>query len=486
MSLMKKFLFAIFFVPFLAFSQQDKSVHIYILVGQSNMAGRGKITEEYKKQQHPRIIMLDKDNKWIPAKHPVHFDKPKAAGVGPGLSFGIAMAEANPNITIALVPCAVGGTSISKWLPGAVDSVTGTRPYDDAILRIREAMNKGIIKGVIWHQGEGDASEVGSKIYVEKLTALIERVRKEVGNPKLPFVVGELGRYRPNYQFINKELPNLPLKVPYTAIVSSEGLWHKGDGTHFDSPSASEFGRRFAEGMIGLQSKNHESKRIKVKSVSLSDKEKADGWELLFDGQDPNIKWRSIKGDAFPTDGWKVENNMLVLLPGRKGGDIITREQFSDFELVLDYKLADSANTGIKYFVSELTNNKGRTQLNGPEYQLIDDYKNETVSNNKSPKTSTGSLYLLYAPNNKVLNKPGEWNEAKIVAKGKNVEHWINGKRVLSYERGSDEFRKLVADTKFKEYKAGYAEADMGYILLQSHNDKAYFKNIKIRRISKE
>lgn len=483
MRLISKILLVIFSFPFLALAQQDTNVHVYILMGQSNMAGRGKITEEYKTQQHPRVIMLGKDNKWLPAKHPLHFDKPKVAGVGPGLTFGIAMAEANPNMTIALVPCAVGGTSINKWLPGTVDSVTGTRPYDDAILRIRETMNKGTIKGVLWHQGEGDASEVGSKTYVEKLTALIERVRKEVGNPNLPFVVGELARYRPNYRFINRELPNLTLNVPYTSVVSSEGLWHKGDGTHFDSPSASEFGRRFAEEMISLQLEKHVSKRNKVKSLSLSRKEKAEGWELLFDGHHPNIKWRSIKGDAFPTEGWKVENNTLVLLPKLKGGDIITREQFSDFEMVLDYKLADSANTGIKYFVSELTNNKGRIQLNGPEFQLIDDYKNEYVSNNKSPETSTGSLYLLYAPKNKILKKPGKWNQAKIIAKGKNVEHWINGRMILSYERGSNEFRKLVAETKFKEYITPYGEANMGYILLQDHKDKAYFKNIKIRRL---
>lgn len=483
MSFIKKLLAVIFFIPFLAFSQPDKNVHVYILMGQSNMAGRGKITEEYKNQQHPRVIMLDKGNNWIVAKHPVHFDKPRAAGVGPGLSFGMAMAEANPNVTIALVPSAVGGTPISRWLPGALDPVTGAHPYDDAVLRIKEAMRKGVIKGIIWHQGEGDASEKGSKTYVDKLAALIERVRKEIGDPKLPFVVGELARYRPNYQFINRELPNLTTKVPYTTIVSSEGLWHKGDGTHFDSPSASEFGRRFADGMLSLQNEKGKLKKVKGNSVSLSDKEKREGWELLFDGKNPNIKWRRIKGDAFPTDGWVVENNTLILLPGRKGGDIITREQFSDFELVLDYKLADSANTGIKYFVSELTTNKGRTQLSGPEFQLIDDYKNESVSDNKSPETSTGSLYLLYAPKNKVLNKPREWNQAKIVAKGKSVEHWINGKKVLSYERGSDEFHKLIADTKFKEYITPYGEADMGYILLQDHKDKAYFKNIKIKRL---
>jgi hypothetical protein len=92
-------------------------------------------------------------------------------------------------------------------------------------------------------------------------------------------------------------------------------------------------------------------------------------------------------------------------------------------------------------------------------------------------------LYLLYAPKGKVLNKPGEWNQVRIVAKGKTVEHWLNGKKVLTYERGSEEFRKLVSETKFKDYQTPYGEANSGYILLQDHKDQAYFKNIKIRRL---
>lgn len=216
---------------------------------------------------------------------------------------------------------------------------------------------------------------------------------------------------------------------------------------------------------------------------TLTEQEKSEGWELLFDGVDPSVKWRSVNQDQFPAEGWIVENDMLVLLPGRKGGDIITREQFSNFELILDYQLTDSANTGIKYFVSELKNDKGRISLNGPEFQLIDDFKHETVVDNKSPETSTGSLYLLYAPQNKKLNASGEWNQAKIVAQGTKVEHWINGEKVLSYERGSKEFRDLVSKTKFREYITPYGEAESGHILLQDHWDKAYFRNIKIRRL---
>lgn len=472
-------------MPLLVFAQQrDSTFHIYILMGQSNMAGRGPLTEEYKSISHERVLMFAENQQWMPAKHPVHFDKPKAAGVGPGLSFGIEMAEADPSVTIGLVPCAVGGTSISKWTPGAFDPPTKTYPYNDAVARIMEAMKYGVIEGVIWHQGEGDSNVEAASHYIDRLSELIMRIRTVVGDPDLPFVVGELGRYRANYDNINKQLPKLPVAVPHTTVVSSEGLWHHGDGTHFDSPSATEYGRRYAAGMLKLQGKVPViTTDTKGAVVQLSQQEQQEGWELLFDGRDPSIRWRSVSGDRFPSEGWVAKDGILTLLPGRKGGDIITREQFADFELVFDFKLIDSANTGIKYFVAPLENAQGKVVLNGPEYQLIDDYKHASVINGKSPKTTTASAYLLYRPKGAVL-KAGDWNEGKIIAKGKHVEHWLNGKKVLQYERGSSDFRKRVSDTKFNEYRTPYGEAESGYILLTDHHDGAYFKNIKIRRLN--
>lgn len=231
----------------------DPKFELYILIGQSNMAGRGPLTPESENMSHPRVFMWNASGQWIPAKHPVHFDKPKYTRVGPGLAFGIGMAEVNPKVKIGLIPCAVGGTSIEQWSPGAYDEASKTHPYDDAILRIKAAMKYGKIKGVIWHQGESNSSEKKSKSYLNKLDTLVNRIRAEVGNPKLPFVAGELGRYRERYAIINALLEKVPRRIPYTAIVSSEGLTHKGDSTHFDGPSANLFGRRFAEGMIELQ-----------------------------------------------------------------------------------------------------------------------------------------------------------------------------------------------------------------------------------------
>lgn len=233
----------------------DPNLHIYLLLGQSNMAGRGEITPAFEKEGNVRVLMFNKDKKWVLAKHPLHFDKPKSAGVGPGLAFGIKMAEAYPKQTIGLVPCAVGGTSISKWKPGAADKDTDTHPYDDAVARIEEAMKTGIIEGVLWHQGESDTSPEKAANYLENLEVLISRIRKVCKNPNLPVVVGELGVFKDNRKIINEMIAPLPGRVANTAIAKSDGLEQKGDGAHFKSESAQTLGYRFAEQMLLLQKK---------------------------------------------------------------------------------------------------------------------------------------------------------------------------------------------------------------------------------------
>ena len=234
-------------------TKPDRPLDLYILIGQSNMAGRAPITAENKDEHDDRVFMFTKDQQWVVARHPLHFDKPKSVGAGPGLSFGIAMAQANPKVQIGLIPCAVGGSPIEHWLPGAYDKATDTHPYDDAVIRIKAAMAYGTIKGILWHQGESNSKADQAKIYLAQLTELISRVRALVGNPKVPFIAGELGRYRPVYANINVELAKLPASVPLTAVVSSEGLVHKGDTTHFDGPSVRELGKRYAAQMLKVQ-----------------------------------------------------------------------------------------------------------------------------------------------------------------------------------------------------------------------------------------
>lgn len=231
----------------------------------------------------------------------------------------------------------------------------------------------------------------------------------------------------------------------------------------------------------GSEAKNDED--VPAVATGLTEEEKSQGWEYLFDGENTS-KLRGVKDDTFPSKAWSIEDGALVLSGNDRGG-IITRDKYSNFELVFDFKLTDSANSGIKYFVGDMNNKdkEGATIFNGPEYQIIDDYKHPAVTDDeKGNLISTGSVYLLYSPENKSLKPAGEWNTARIVAKGKNVEHWLNGQKVLSYERGSNDFRNRVSNTKFKNQQ-NYGELASGHIMITDHTDKVYFKNIKIRRL---
>ena len=235
-------------------SHPDSNFHLYLLIGQSNMAGRGTIDAE-SKREFPRVEMLAKDLTWKPATDPLHFDKPAAAGVGPGLEFGKKMAETNPKVRIGLIPCAVGGTSIKVWVPGAEDKDTKTHPYDDMRQRVRAAQKAGVLKGILWHQGEADRND--SDAYGRELTDLITRLRNELNAPELPCIAGELPGFNTNNAVATKKfnavVQGLATKVKNYACVSAEGLHHKGDHLHCDAESARILGRRYAEKMIELQ-----------------------------------------------------------------------------------------------------------------------------------------------------------------------------------------------------------------------------------------
>jgi hypothetical protein len=208
--------------------------------------------------------------------------------------------------------------------------------------------------------------------------------------------------------------------------------------------------------------------------------ENAGNWEILFDGSNTG-KWKGIKSDSFPVHNWNIVDSSLVLV-ATGGADIITKEEYSNFELEFDFNFAAMANSGLKYFVSTLKDSAGATVLNGPEYQIIDDNNNPAVKDHQHEEGATAALYLLYAPVNKKLLPAGQWNKGKIISQGNQVEHWLNGRKVVSYERGSEDFRKKLSQTKFRQYP-GYGEAASGHILLTDHMDKVYFRNIRIRRL---
>lgn len=240
-----------------ALPARDK-FHLFLLIGQSNMAGRG-IVEAQDKAPHPRVLMLSKKGAWVPAVDPMHLDKP-AAGVGLGKTFGQIIADANPGVTIGLIPCAVGGSPIDTWKPGVFYPATKSHPWDDAMKRAASAPKTGTLNGILWHQGESDSVPGLAEAYEAKLRDLIARLRKELQAPEVPFIVGQMGKFAdapwsPDKVIVDKAHQELVMKVPCTAFVSAEGLKHKGDKVHFDSPSFREFGKRYAEAFLKTQAK---------------------------------------------------------------------------------------------------------------------------------------------------------------------------------------------------------------------------------------
>ena len=235
-----------------------ENFHLFLLAGQSNMAGRGKIDAE-DKEPHPRIVMFSKEQRWVPAIAPLHFDKRKIVGVGLGRSFAKSVADkVDASIVIGLIPCAVGGSPISSWEPGGFHEQTKSHPYDDAMRRAKLAIEYGSLKAVLWHQGESDSNDEKSELYEEKLHQLIARFRREFDAPQLPFIAGQMGQFaeRP-WSDAKKQVDSvhqsLPKKVTLTRFVNSDGLKHKGDEVHFDAESYRELGRRYAKAYLTLR-----------------------------------------------------------------------------------------------------------------------------------------------------------------------------------------------------------------------------------------
>lgn len=232
-----------------------EAFHLFVLAGQSNMAGRGKV-EAADLVPTPGVLMFDRTRTWVPAVDPMHFDKP-VAGVGLGRSFATRVLAVTPGATIGLIPTAVGGTRIDLWQPGAYDDATKTHPWDDAMARADAARPSGTLKAILWHQGESDATPELAPAYEAKLHALIARFRATLHAPDLPFIVGQLGQY-PDVawdearQRVDAAHRALPSKVAHTAFVPSDGLGHNGDRIHFDRAALQEFGRRYADAYATL------------------------------------------------------------------------------------------------------------------------------------------------------------------------------------------------------------------------------------------
>ncbi len=225
----------------------------------------------------------------------------------------------------------------------------------------------------------------------------------------------------------------------------------------------------------------------------LTDGERRAGWKLLWDGR-TSAGWRGAKIAGFPTKGWTTTNGLLSVSQSGGaealfGGDIITMRDYTNFELSVDFRLAPGANSGIKYFVDPGLL-KGDGSAIGLEYQLLDDERHPDAKMGRDGNRTLGSLYDLITARNlsdpsspgKRFNPPGQWNRAVLIVRGRQVEHWLNGFKVVEYERGSPAFRGLVAQSKYKDWKK-FGEWPTGPILLQDHGNKVDFRSIKLREL---
>lgn len=223
-----------------------KNVHLYLLMGQSNMSGCGTVEEE-DKTAHPRVLRIDPGGQWIPAAEPLHFDV-EARGVGPGFSFAKEMANADESVMVGLIPCAVGGSPLRMWQKGA-------DYYNAAVARAREAMKAGSMKGVLWHQGESDLNDNDAPTYAARFTQMVKDLRADLGVKNLPVVVGTLGDFIVDFSpltgFLNNALMNVPNEIHNTACALSTGLKNQ-DAVHFGAEAQRELGRRYAKEMTRL------------------------------------------------------------------------------------------------------------------------------------------------------------------------------------------------------------------------------------------
>lgn len=206
-------------------------------------------------------------------------------------------------------------------------------------------------------------------------------------------------------------------------------------------------------------------------SAALSDADRAAGWRSLFDGRSLS-EWRGYKSQQVPT-GWSIVDGTITKVG--EAEDLVSREQFGNFELSLDWKLGEGGNSGVFYRATE---EYEHIYLSGPEYQLLDDARHPDGRNRL---TAAGSAYGLYAPPAGVVNPAGQWNVTRILVRGAHVEHWLNGQKVVEYELGSADWAAKVKKSKFGEWP-NYGRASSGYIGIQGdHTGLLTLRNLKIR-----
>jgi hypothetical protein len=198
----------------------------------------------------------------------------------------------------------------------------------------------------------------------------------------------------------------------------------------------------------------------------LSEGERAQGWQLLFNGKDPAPQWRGYRKEGFP-EKWVVEDGALMC---QRGGDIITREKFKNFELSIEWKISPGGNSGIMFRVQETEGSPWQT---GPEIQVLDNV------GGKDPNKA-GWMYALYPASVDATKPAGEWNHFRFLTQNGKCEHWMNGVKYVEYTIGSDDWNEKVAKSKFGKFP-GFGKSDTGHLCLQDHGNAVWYRSIKIR-----
>ncbi len=230
---------------------------VFIMAGQSNMAGRGQVMPD-DTLPNDRIITLNKENEWVLAKEPLHPYEPVLTGLDCGVSFARTLLDKVPqDVTIAMIPCAIGGSAIHQWLGDSL--YRGVHLYSNFEEKLSIAKEKGTVKGIIWHQGESDAHPNRMSAYQPGIDTLFSRFRQSVGNEQLPIIMGQLGDYanretmQPNWDVINALMRDYVSRHPNMYVINTAGLACKNDYIHFTGESQREIGRRFAEKYLSLR-----------------------------------------------------------------------------------------------------------------------------------------------------------------------------------------------------------------------------------------
>jgi hypothetical protein len=202
-------------------------------------------------------------------------------------------------------------------------------------------------------------------------------------------------------------------------------------------------------------------------------KKREKGFTKLLQG-DPAKTWVGYNKEAGWPDGWELADGVLHRKSG--GGDLQTVEEFQDFDLRFAWKVSEGGNSGVMYRVSR---EKGPAYETGPEYQVLDNAKHR---DGKSPLTSSGSLYALYAPEPVEMKPAGEWNTARIVVKGNHIQHFLNGNKVVDAEIGSEDWNKRLAASKFASWPK-FTKNNRGFVVIQDHGDEVWFRNVRIKKL---